>query len=415
MEKPINPGSECLQSEVTSSQETSLSRTSSFDEADYDKEQDKLICLMCGFRSNQLGRHITGSHKIPTQDYKDRFPGARIGRLAEDQIAKMVRSKRNKDTRHKRYLQEKAVRAEELKEAGFEPIKCRLCDYESMSSIISHITNKHNIELNSYREMFPGSTVQRWSPSQKKKMSEIMSQDEKVQKLLEVRSYPSEVKHWLRKGYSEAEAQELVSQYQKKTALKQNNPETKAKQSARTKGANNPMSLMSIASRHDIEKEEARKLTPCYGRRGKKHPMYGKHHTPESLAKISKNASRHFSQRSNAEREIYEELIAMGYNVSRNVGVSRYKCDIVFDSMPFIVEYFGDFWHCNPEKWDAQQFNSRIKMTAEKRWALDGDKLASLESLGYKVLVVWESNWKRNPQGVIKEIIDASNSVSRQG
>jgi G:T-mismatch repair DNA endonuclease (very short patch repair protein) len=245
-------------------------------------------------------------------------------------------------------------------------------------------------------------------------MSEIMSQDEKVQKLLEVRSYPSEIKHWLRKGYSVTEAQELVTQYQKKSAFKQNNPETKAKQSARTKGNNNPMSLLSISSRHDVEKEEARKLTPCYGRKGENHPMYGKQHSLESLAKISKNASRHFSQRSSAEREIYEELIAAGYSVSRNVGVSRYNCDIVFDTMLFIVEYFGDFWHCNPEKWDAQQFNPRIKMTAEKRWALDGDKLAALESLGYKVLVVWESNWKQNSQGVIKEIVDASNSISRQ-
>lgn len=373
------------------------------------------MCLLCGFRSNQLGRHITGSHKITTHEYKTKFPGARIGRLRSDQLEKMVHKKRAKETRHKQYLQEKEVRANELRDAGFEPIKCRMCDFESMSSIISHITSKHNLSLKEYRKMFADATVQRWSPSQKSKMSEIMSQDDKVQKLLEVRSYPSEVKHWLRKGYTEEEAREIISKRQAEVALKQNNPVTKRRQRERHSGQNNPMSLSSISSRCGVAEEDARKLTPCYGRRGKKHPMFGKHHTQEAVEKIAKNSSRHFSQKSSAEREIYEKLISLGYNVSRNVGVSRYNCDIVFNSSPFIIEYFGDFWHCNPDKWDAQQLNPRIKMTAKERWELDRRKVESLEALGYKVLVVWESDWKKRQLSVIKEIIDAANSVSRQG
>lgn len=398
-----------------SSQETLRSETSFCDAGDYDSELDKLICQMCGFRSNQLGRHITAKHKITTSEYKSRFPDARIGRLTGAQIDKMANTKKSKETKHKQYLREKQYRENELRDAGFESIKCKMCDFESMSSIISHVTNKHKLSMSEYREMFVGAVVQRWAPSQKSKMSEIMSQDDKVQKLLAVRSYPSEVKHWLRKGYTEEEARDIISKRQTQAALKQNNPATKRRQRERTSGHSNPMSLKSIAARHGVDEEKARKLTPCYGRRGQKHPMFGKHHTQESLEKISKNASRHVSQKSNAERDMYENLISMGYDVSRNIGISRYNCDIVFNSLPLVIEYFGDFWHCNPSKWDAQQLNPRTKMTAEERWKLDRHKIECLESLGYRVLVVWESDWKKRQLSVIKEIVDAANSVSRQG
>ncbi len=367
---------------------------------------------MCGFRSNQIGRHITGKHNITTLEYKSKFPGARIGRLNSTQLGKMVNKKRAKETRHKQFLREKAARANEIRDTGFEAIKCKMCDFESMSSIISHITNKHNLSLKEYKELFAGANVQRWAPSQKLKMSEIMSQDDKVQNLLAVRSYPSEVKHWLRKGYAEDEAIDLVSRYQARVALKQNNPETKRRQSEKNSGCANAMSLDNIAARNNVGKEDASRLTPCYGRRGEKHPMFGKHHKQESLEKISKNASRHVSQKSSAESEMYENLISLGYNVSRNVGISRYNCDIVFSSIPFIVEYFGDFWHCNPSKWNAHQLNPRIKMTAGERWELDMCKIEDLKSLGYRVLIVWESDWKKNRQSVIKEIVDAANSIS---
>lgn len=415
MKKLTNPGTESSPNADLSSQEISQSKTSFCDIGDYDDKLDKLVCLLCGFRSNQLGRHITGSHKITTHEYKTKFPGARVGRLDPAHLDKMINTKRSRETRHKQRLREKQARANELRDAGFETIKCRMCDFESMSSIISHITNKHNISLKEYREMFVDVTVQRWAPSQKSKMSEIMSRDDKVQKLLAVRSYPSEVKHWLRKGHTEEEARDIISKRQVQVALKQNNPATKRRQSERHSGQGNAMSLSSIASRHGVTKEDASKLTPCYDRKGEKHPMFGKHHNKESLEKIAKNTSRHFSQKSSAEREIYEKLISLGYSVSRNVGVSRYNCDIVFNSSPFIIEYFGDFWHCNPNKWDAQQFNPRIKMTAEERWVLDKHKIECLETLGYKVLVVWEGDWKKRQLSVIKEIVDAANSVSRQG
>jgi len=53
-------------------------------------------------------------------------------------------------------------------------------------------------------------------------------------------------------------------------------------------GKNNPMSISNIASRYNVCEDVARKYTPCYGRSGRKHPMYGKHHTLESKKKIAK-------------------------------------------------------------------------------------------------------------------------------
>lgn len=393
-------------------QETSQSKTSSCDPADYDAEQDKLICMLCGFRSNQLGRHLIAAHEINSTSYKIHFPGARTSRLTNDQIDRMRQTKNAKDSLHKRNLAKKAERRQELEASQKPKIECFLCDFKSMSSIISHITHRHKMTLSEYRLKFPGAIVQRMCDSQREKMDRTWKSEDRIQKLLTNRSYPSEIKHWTRQGFDDEEAKKLVTEYQKDLSSRQNKTATKSRQVQRSTGHNNPMSLRSIAKRNSVEEEAARSLTPCFGRIGEKHPMFGKQHTQETLEKISKNAPRHFFAKSSAEKELYENLTSLGYNVSRNLGVSRYNCDIVFSSIPLIVEYFGDYWHCNPGKWNACQFNSRIKMTAEERWRLDRRKIEDLESLGYKVMVIWENDWKKNSQCAIKEIVDAANSIS---
>jgi G:T-mismatch repair DNA endonuclease (very short patch repair protein) len=288
-----------------------------------------------------------------------------------------------------------------------------MCDFESMSSIISHVTSKHNISLKEYRDAFSGAIVQRWPLSQKSKMSEIMSQDDKIQKLLKNRSFPSEIKHWIRKGFSEHEARQQVIEHQKMLALKQNNPKTKEHQRIKASGDSNPMSLRSISSRYEVSIEEAVKLTPCYGRVGSKHPMHGKKHKPESLAKIIENSFLKISKRSETEKHLYDCLIDRGYNIDHNVAlVNRFNCDIVFRDAPLVIELFGDFWHCNPRFWSADSFNSVIKMTAKEKWDKDAQKLDTLRSGGYNVIVVWEYDWKNTKEQVIKEIVDAANSIS---
>lgn len=69
--------------------------------------------------------------------------------------------------------------------------------------------------------------------------------------------------------------------------------------------------------------------------------------------------------------------------------------DIFIPSQNKIVECYGDYWHCNPEKFDADYFHSIKKMTAKQIWEYDKNRVEFLKSHGYDVEIVWENSQRK--------------------
>ncbi len=240
-----------------------------------------------------------------------------------------------------------------------------------------------------------------------------LADPEALQKFKEWRSYPSEIKHWIKKGYSDEEAIVKVSEFQKKQAAKGDNDLTREKYTLRSKGSKNPMSIESISKRHNVSKEAAHLLTPCFGRVKEKHPMFGKQHTIEALEKIAKNTPKTQKNRAKAEDEIARQIMQLGYVVSQNVGIGRYNVDLLIKDINLVIEYFGDLWHCNPAKFGKNDYNKRIKLYAHEKWSRDNTKLVNLTKLGYSILVIWESDWNSSPQQQTKRVQDAADTARR--
>ena len=80
--------------------------------------------------------------------------------------------------------------------------------------------------------------------------------------------------------------------------------------------------------------------------------------------------------------------------------IKQYFPDFLIKSQKIIVEYYGDYWHRNPEKYSGEQ--------AEKIWELDKQRIYNLNELGYKVFYVYESditkNYKNTIELLLKEI-----------
>lgn len=292
-----------------------------------------------------------------------------------------------------------------------------LCDRKCAGSLISHITRSHSMPMQQYRAQFPGALVQRSSASGRANNAaaqKLRLQDPEARKKFdEWRSFPSEVKHWTRKGYSEQEALERVAEFQRKQSLKGCNPITSAKRSAKYGGSRNPMSLASIAAREGVSERDARQLTPCFGRTGAKHPMFGKRHTPEAIMKIA--SAPHLSNpdyRSAPERqlEIYCAQIA---SVQHNVGIGKWNVDVLFEDVKLIVELFGDYWHMNPNKYVSTAVHNLMCKTAAELWERDARKLAELRSLGYHVEIVWESDWRSDSAACMERIALAHDKLLR--
>jgi hypothetical protein len=115
---------------------------------------------------------------------------------------------------------------------------------------------------------------------------------------------------------------------------------------------------------------------------------------------------------SNLEQEfvdIIEQRIGILENVSTRSpfgkwdhNLSRY---VVYDvkHKDCIIEFNGDYWHANPKIYSA---TDRIRgKLASEIWQRDAEKLRVASNAGFRVLVVWESDYLENREKIIEDTI----------
>jgi hypothetical protein len=201
-----------------------------------------------------------------------------------------------------------------------------------------------------------------------------------------------------------------------------------------------------IACRNHFNKLEGTSLCkPCSLKLqvGEGNPFFGKNHTKESLDKMSKSKTgqytgdkNHMKQekyrqmsrdimRSNwdngildrkviseqmkqtqrsgkiksvitskREKEIVKEIKQLGYKPIHSYRVDSKICDVYIPSLNLIIEYFGDYWHCNPKKYESDFFNKKKGKFAWELWDYDKKKIDLIKSYGYNLEVVWEGDLK---------------------
>jgi G:T-mismatch repair DNA endonuclease (very short patch repair protein) len=100
--------------------------------------------------------------------------------------------------------------------------------------------------------------------------------------------------------------------------------------------------------------------------------------------------------KSKKENEICNIIKKLGYVVISSLRVDTKICDIYIPKLNLIIEYFGDYWHCNPIKYDTDYVNVKKNLTAKEIWKYDESKLELIKSYGYNLEVIWESELKLN-------------------
>ena len=87
--------------------------------------------------------------------------------------------------------------------------------------------------------------------------------------------------------------------------------------------------------------------------------------------------------------------------------ISGFTVDEANETLKVILEFFGDYYHCNPSNpkfSDPEFYNTTIRMTSAQKWQYDRRRLAGLRKVGYRILVVWESDWRKNPEDVLSRV-----------
>lgn len=113
---------------------------------------------------------------------------------------------------------------------------------------------------------------------------------------------------------------------------------------------------------------------------------------------------------SKAHQELHENLAPLGFEMHFPIGAMQ--ADECNEKLKIIIEYNGDFWHCNPEKWTSDQYNKTIKMTAGEKWTADLNRKRVLTKLGYEVLVIWESEWVKDKNKCLDRIKKKINEIT---
>jgi hypothetical protein len=125
---------------------------------------------------------------------------------------------------------------------------------------------------------------------------------------------------------------------------------------------------------------------------------YG-HENPLAAGKASKQ-SQHLFQR------IYD-ITGNGkfHNKGGELRIGTFYVDFVYGLK--VIEYNGDYWHANPAIYEAENIvKFRHKTAAAKTiWKRDTKRLEFIRSMGYAVKIIWESDFKKNPEQTVQECI----------
>jgi len=101
------------------------------------------------------------------------------------------------------------------------------------------------------------------------------------------------------------------------------------------------------------------------------------------------------SQSNTIETKVATILESMNVPFEQQVTIDKYTVDFLVDKK-YIVECYGDFWHCNPHQYTSSYFNRGKKKTAEEIWERDNQRKEQFQKMGYKFLCLWESDIRNN-------------------
>jgi len=120
---------------------------------------------------------------------------------------------------------------------------------------------------------------------------------------------------------------------------------------------------------------------------------------PPDLNRVKYKA---FGLASKEEQKCLDHLGVPEGEDNRQVRLSgtRYDVDGLVGNTAY--EFMGDFWHANPKIYKPDH---KIKgYTAQEKWDKDRQRAEVIKSMGYELVIIWESDWNEFKQGIVSEL-----------
>jgi G:T-mismatch repair DNA endonuclease (very short patch repair protein) len=159
-----------------------------------------------------------------------------------------------------------------------------------------------------------------------------------------------------------------------------------------------------------FRKDMTGKNNPQYGKFGKNHPAYGHKTKPEVR---ESRRQRRLNAISNKGKKTDIEIILSSLldklkivHISQKILYNKFSVDEFLPKFNLIIEAYGGYWHG-----DNRKFETLNKLqTKNKR--MDAIRAKYLNKCGHRVLILWETELKNNPNWCKKEILFAIKNFS---
>jgi len=104
---------------------------------------------------------------------------------------------------------------------------------------------------------------------------------------------------------------------------------------------------------------------------------------------------------SKVEKEFGEFIVSsLNIELQKQLKIDYKYYDFLVKGTNLIIEMDGDYWHANPIKYPKGPIN-RIQLETIQN---DSFKEALAYSRGYKILRIWENDFRNNKEKVLKDI-----------
>lgn len=233
------------------------------------------------------------------------------------------------------------------------------------------------------------------------------------------KEYSTRLDFYLNRGYSEKEAKEQLKKRQRTFTLekcieKYGEKAGRARWEERQRKWQNTLASKPIEEQKEINHKKATTLENMIRRHGieKGQIRYKKwlNNVMSSNAGFSKISQELFEMIDNSIGEKAQTSKWLTKNGEAEIEVEIdgnkkwVRPDYLLNNR--IIEFNGDYWHANPKFHNAEDTISgfrKIAIIAKDIWDYDSKRKESLEKLGYKVHIVWESDFHNNKEKIIQE------------
>lgn len=84
-----------------------------------------------------------------------------------------------------------------------------------------------------------------------------------------------------------------------------------------------------------------------------------------------------------------------------------YKYDFCIPELKFIIEFNGDIFHGNPQLFNESDCPNPFDrtLTVKQMWLNDKEKVDLAKSKGFDVMVIWERDYRKDPEIIVNNII----------